>query len=82
MSRFRMLSDRQVRELRQELERERERFGPHDPRHYAAALALERMDLGTYGQCEDCGEGIPFTRLAVLPETRHCVSCGARVPVS
>jgi RNA polymerase-binding transcription factor DksA len=40
--------------------------------------ALERMDAGTYGLCEDCGSPIPGERLVALPAARFCVACQAR----
>ena len=39
------------------------------------AEARERMDLGTYGTCVDCGADIPLARLEVLPFSSRCVSC-------
>ncbi len=39
--------------------------------------ALERIDAGVYGICEDCGEEIAQERLEVMPFTRLCVSCQA-----
>jgi len=35
--------------------------------------AFRRVDLGTYGRCETCGEPIPEERLAAAPATRFCV---------
>ena len=37
--------------------------------------ALERVDAGTYGQCEACGKAIPHARLEVVPEATLCVGC-------
>ncbi len=37
--------------------------------------ALERLDAGTYGQCESCSEQIPRERLEALPAARFCLSC-------
>lgn len=37
--------------------------------------ALRRIENGTYGVCEDCGEPIGAERLAVLPEALLCVDC-------
>jgi RNA polymerase-binding protein DksA len=37
--------------------------------------ALQRLESGTYGVCEDCEEPIPFKRLVAIPETRYCVEC-------
>ncbi len=42
--------------------------------------ALERLDAGTYGTCEECGIAIPFERLEAIPATRFCVACSGRVP--
>ena len=39
------------------------------------ADALQRMDVGTYGQCEECERAIPKTRLRALPYARYCVPC-------
>lgn len=35
--------------------------------------ALERLDQGTYGTCDACGERIADERLAAVPATRFCV---------
>lgn len=44
--------------------------------HRAEVLgALERMDAGTYGKCEKCGQEIPVERLEALPAARLCVTC-------
>ena len=40
--------------------------------------ALERIDSGSYGICQDCGATIPAERLAALPYAAHCVQCAAR----
>ncbi|MCX5872535.1 MAG: TraR/DksA C4-type zinc finger protein [Deltaproteobacteria bacterium] len=37
--------------------------------------ALERLRLGDYGLCEDCGEPIPEQRLKLFPAARLCVRC-------
>jgi RNA polymerase-binding protein DksA len=37
--------------------------------------ALERIKLGEYGLCEDCGEAIPEARLRLFPAARLCVRC-------
>jgi RNA polymerase-binding protein DksA len=37
--------------------------------------ALERLKLGDYGACEDCGESIPEQRLRLFPAARLCVRC-------
>jgi DnaK suppressor protein len=37
--------------------------------------ALQRMNDGTYGTCQHCGERIPVERLEILPSARYCVPC-------
>jgi DnaK suppressor protein len=37
--------------------------------------ALERIQEGTYGQCESCERIIPIARLEVLPNATHCIDC-------
>lgn len=34
--------------------------------------ALEKIELGTYGSCEVCGEAIEEDRLEVIPSARTC----------
>ncbi|RRD71454.1 MULTISPECIES: RNA polymerase-binding protein DksA [unclassified Desulfovibrio] len=40
--------------------------------------ALTRIDDGTYGVCEDCGDDIGVPRLKARPVTRLCINCKAR----
>jgi DnaK suppressor protein len=40
--------------------------------------ALRRMDAGTYGRCERCGEAIEPARLEALPYARLCLDCKRR----
>lgn len=98
------LSRAQLRELTEELQRERARAeralgvdasgaapegastGSADAavrsiaveRHDAILEALRRMDDGSYGICAECAQPIPYGRLIVMPETKHCLTCGAR----
>ncbi len=37
--------------------------------------ALDRIDSGTYGICEDCGAEIGEGRLKVRPVTTQCIDC-------
>jgi DnaK suppressor protein len=46
--------------------------------HLGAALG--RLDAGTYGMCEPCGDPIPFERLEVIPHARLCVVCLQQPP--
>ena len=47
-------------------------------RRSAVNDALKRIAAGTYGTCITCERGTPYGRLIAMPETPHCVSCGAR----
>ena len=38
-------------------------------------LALDRLEEGTYGTCEICGEDIETARMEALPEARTCLKC-------
>jgi RNA polymerase-binding transcription factor DksA len=38
-------------------------------------LALGRMDEGTYGACQECGDSIGKSRLRALPQATLCRSC-------
>jgi len=37
--------------------------------------ALNRLESGTYGSCETCGEDIAAKRLEILPHVLQCVRC-------
>ena len=37
--------------------------------------ALEKIDGGTYGQCEHCSGSISKKRLNALPFARLCIAC-------
>ena len=38
-------------------------------------VALARVEAGTYGRCESCGQPIPTERLEALPGTATCITC-------
>jgi DnaK suppressor protein len=42
------------------------------------AAALERLEQGAYGRCEECGAEIPEVRLRTLPYARFCVDCARK----
>jgi DnaK suppressor protein len=37
--------------------------------------ALSKIEIGTYGLCEQCGQPIPDARLQALPQAALCVAC-------
>jgi RNA polymerase-binding transcription factor DksA len=43
------------------------------------SAALERLDQGTFGRCEECHGDIPKARLQAVPYTRHCVECARKL---
>ena len=40
--------------------------------------ALQRIDDGSYGICDECGEDIGVARLKARPVTRLCINCKAK----
>jgi len=44
--------------------------------------ALLRLKDGTYGECVDCGNDIPFARLHANPSASRCIACQERVEAS
>jgi len=40
-------------------------------------VSLERIEDGTYGQCEECDVKIPKTRLNAVPYASMCVKCAS-----
>ena len=45
----------------------------------AIELALERIEEGSYGQCDECGVKIPKLRLNALPYAPTCVKCAEQL---
>ncbi len=41
----------------------------------AVEEALQKLEEGTYGQCERCGRDIQAGRLKVMPLAKYCVEC-------
>lgn len=37
--------------------------------------ALEKMENGTYGTCENCGKEISIERLEAYPAAKTCIEC-------
>lgn len=42
---------------------------------FAIEEALQRLENGTYGECEACGKLIEPRRLEIMPETALCRDC-------
>ena len=43
-----------------------------------ATRALKKLDEGTYGRCDDCGQDIAAERLEALPWATLCVGCASK----
>src|SRR6476660_3660677 len=39
--------------------------------------ALAKIDAGTYGSCEQCGQPIGEARLEAMPAARLCITCAS-----
>ncbi len=37
--------------------------------------ALERIEKGEYGKCENCNKDIPYEKLVITPEKKTCIDC-------
>jgi RNA polymerase-binding transcription factor len=61
-------------------EREHELALTHNARELLAQTerAVGRINAGTYGTCESCGEAIGKARLQAFPRATLCVSCKQR----
>jgi len=61
-------------------EREHELALTHNARELLVQTeqALARIDAGTYGTCESCGEPIGKARLQAFPRAVLCVACKQR----
>jgi len=42
--------------------------------------ALAKLDEGSYGRCDSCGEAIEPARLRARPDSSLCMRCAAREP--
>ena len=45
----------------------------------AVEAALQRIELGSYGQCIDCGVDIPAPRLHAAPTAARCIDCQEKI---
>ena len=42
--------------------------------------ALERVRMGDYGECAECGGSIGENRLTAIPWAETCISCAVKAP--
>ncbi len=40
--------------------------------------ALDKLEKGTYGKCDVCGQSVELARLEVLPQATLCLGCKAK----
>jgi DnaK suppressor protein len=40
--------------------------------------ALAKLEAGTYGRCESCGQQIPEARLEAMPAAKLCIECASK----
>lgn len=40
--------------------------------------ALGKLETGTYGRCESCGQDIAEARLEAMPAARLCMACASK----
>ena len=69
IGRLSRLDSMQIQEITKDAMRRREK------RIQDLRRAIERMDAGSYGMCERCGQWIEFERLEAQPESLHCGDC-------
>jgi len=41
----------------------------------AIESAIKKIEVGKFGQCENCNAKIPFERLKAMPYARYCIKC-------
>jgi DnaK suppressor protein len=41
--------------------------------------ALDRIERGTFGRCENCHQEIPKERLKAIPYARYCIRCARKL---
>ena len=47
----------------------------------AVVAAIRRIDDGTYGRCDTCGDRIASARLEALPTATKCIGCATTAAV-
>ena len=55
-----------------------EAAGMNAAQMHSVKHAFARLDDGTYGECEECGNPIGFSRLQARPDARLCITCQTR----
>ncbi len=42
-------------------------------------IALNKIQEGEFGVCEECGEKIPYKRLEICPDAQYCIGCAESI---
>jgi DnaK suppressor protein len=71
IGRLSRLDSMQMEEVRKDAVRRR------NQRIHELQEALRKMDEGSYGLCDGCGDSITYERLAERPEATLCADCAA-----
>jgi DnaK suppressor protein len=45
----------------------------------AIELALQKIEEGTYGRCDECETDIAKQRLQAIPFAAHCIRCATQI---
>jgi DnaK suppressor protein len=45
----------------------------------AVEAAIEKIEDGVYGECEECGSAISKARLQAIPYTPLCIKCAQKL---
>lgn len=69
IGRLSRLDSMQMEEIKKDATRRR------NQRIHLLQEALKKMDHGTYGECDGCGEEIDYVRLEQRPESNLCSGC-------
>lgn len=75
-----ILVDKRERYTRQALQLSAGEINPHTRGKLERSFpfieqALSKINEGTYGVCEACGDTIPEKRLHAVPGAIHCIGC-------
>jgi RNA polymerase-binding protein DksA len=62
------------------MEKEKNYYYATQEGHYLRSLdeALERLERGEYGKCQECGDLISIKRLEAVPGAKLCINCKSK----
>lgn len=68
----------QANQVAQDAVRDAEARRDHDEL-VAVRAALQRIEDGSYGECQDCGADVGLPRLQAFPAALRCIGCQTKV---